>query len=142
MTSTTPAPVAFAVDRDDAEAIWFFGELQRVLARGEQTGERFAVVEHQSPQHMSPPWHRQMRDDETFYIIEGDVTFWGGDLKEPIHRAGPGSLVFIPRGTPHSFCIESPTARWLSMRTGRPRTVLPSWRSVGKGSTASASGRA
>lgn len=115
MTSNTQSPVAFGVDTDDAETIWFFGELQRVLARGDQTGERFAVVEHQSPQRMSPPWHRQVRDDETFYVVEGEITFWGGNPKEPMHRAAPGSLVFIPRGTPHSFRVESPTARWLSI---------------------------
>jgi quercetin dioxygenase-like cupin family protein len=97
--------------------LWFFGELQAVLASGEQTGDRIAVVEHLGRQGLSPPWHRQPGDDETFFVLEGEITVWVGDPGEPFQRAVPGSLVFVPRGTPHSFRVDSATARWLSIST-------------------------
>jgi quercetin dioxygenase-like cupin family protein len=117
MTSTTDALTPYAVLGGEAEALWFFGELQHVLASREQTGERFCVVEHAGPQGLSPPWHRQPGDDETFYVLDGEMTFWVSEPREPFCRCGPGSLVFVPRGTPHSFQIASARARWLSIGT-------------------------
>ena len=102
---------------DEGEALWFFGELATIRLAGEDTAEQFAIVEHQSPQGMSPPWHVQPGDDETFHVLEGEITFWAGDPSQPICVAGPGSVVCVPRGTPHSFRIESDQARWLSVHT-------------------------
>ena len=66
---------------------------------------------------MSPPWHVQPADDETFHILEGEITFWAGDPDQALCVAGAGSVVSIPRGTPHSFRIESDQARWVSFHT-------------------------
>lgn len=103
--------------RTDAEALWCFGELQAVLAGGERTGENFSLVEHEAREGHSPPWHRQPGDDETFYVLDGEITFWAGDRDAPYGRVGPGAMVFIPRGVPHSFRVESETARWLTVGT-------------------------
>ncbi len=46
-----------------------------------------------------PPLHRHPYTDEGFYIAEGEITFQIGD-QELV--AGPGSFVFIPRGTVHT----------------------------------------
>jgi quercetin dioxygenase-like cupin family protein len=46
-----------------------------------------------------PPLHRHPTTDEGFYIAEGEITFQIGD-QELV--AGPGSFVFIPRGTVHT----------------------------------------
>lgn len=84
-------------------------------APGERTGESFSIVEHEAPRGHSPPWHRQPGDDETFYILQGEITFWAGDRDEPVRQAGPATLVFIPRGVPHSFRVDSDIARWLTI---------------------------
>lgn len=110
-----PAPVVSSVD--EGEALWFFGELATILADGEQTAGRFAIVDHTAPLGMSPPWHVQRDDDESFYVIDGEITFWAGDPEQPARRAGPGTMVSIPRGTPHSFRVETETARFLSIHT-------------------------
>lgn len=114
MHPTTP-PIVNSTD--DAEAVWFSGALMRILASGEQTDGRFAIVDATVPQGTSPGWHMQPDDEETFYVLEGEVTFWAGDPDTPIRRATPGTLVSIPRGTPHSFRIETETARLLTMHT-------------------------
>jgi quercetin dioxygenase-like cupin family protein len=113
-----PGPLTpFRFPDDETEALWFFGELQLILVSGEHTGGAFSVVEHAGPKGLSPPWHRQPGDNETFYMLDGEMTLWVGDPQGRGRRAGPGALVFVPRGTPHSFRIESATARWLTIST-------------------------
>lgn len=117
--SNTVGHEATAVAREagSGEALWFFGELATILVAGEQTAERFAIVEHRSPQGMSPPWHVQPDDDETFHVIDGEITFWASDPSKPLCVARPGSVVCVPRGTPHSFRIESDQAHFLTFHT-------------------------
>jgi mannose-6-phosphate isomerase-like protein (cupin superfamily) len=50
------------------------------------------------------PWHVHSREDEYFYVVEGEITVWCG--KETFH-AGPRSFVFLPRGTPHAWDVKS-----------------------------------
>jgi quercetin dioxygenase-like cupin family protein len=47
-----------------------------------------------------PPPHIHRREDETFYLIEGEIEFLLGDEKV---TAGPGDFVSVPRGTVHRF---------------------------------------
>ncbi|HEX4363577.1 MAG TPA: quercetin 2,3-dioxygenase [Solirubrobacteraceae bacterium] len=110
-----PAPIVSSIE--DAEALWFSGALLTILADGEQTGGRFAIVDATLPEGTSPAWHVQPEDDETFYVLDGEITFWAGDRDQPVRRATPGTLVSIPRGTPHSFRVETETARLLTIHT-------------------------
>jgi quercetin dioxygenase-like cupin family protein len=66
------------------------------------------------PRGSSPPLHTHPQD-ETFYVLEGDVLAWEGD--RPAVRLGPGGLLCAPAGTPHSFRVESHTARMLILST-------------------------
>ena len=116
-TTTGSEASVVARGRDGGEPLWFFGELATILLAGEETAERFALVEHRSPQGMSPPWHVQPGDDETFHVLDGEITFWADDPDQPLCVAGPGSVVCVPRGTPHSFRIESEQAHFLSFHT-------------------------
>ena len=45
------------------------------------------------------PLHVHPFDDELFYVLEGEHVFRVGDVDIP---AGPGGLVFAPRGVPHA----------------------------------------
>jgi quercetin dioxygenase-like cupin family protein len=98
---------------DEVEPLWFLGTLARVLLDGEQTGERFAVIEMLLPHGASPPLHSHAQD-ETFYILDGEMSVWIGD-----HTQGcrPGAIAFAPAGVPHSFRVESHTARILVLST-------------------------
>jgi Cupin domain len=50
------------------------------------------------------------REDEWFYVSEGELTFWvGGD----VIAAPAGSFVYGPRNVPHTFTVSSEEARFL-----------------------------
>jgi mannose-6-phosphate isomerase-like protein (cupin superfamily) len=64
------------------------------------TGGSYTIIENVSQPLDGPPLHRHSREDESFYIVEGDFLFEVDG--ERIH-AGPGCTVFAPRGTAHTF---------------------------------------
>ena len=98
---------------DQSEPLWFLGTLARVLLDGEETGGRFAVFEVLLPEGASPPLHSHPQD-ETLYVLDGEVTVW---VEDQPRRCRPGAIAFAPSGVPHSFRVESDTARMLVLST-------------------------
>src|SRR4051794_13862269 len=70
------------------------------LARGEETNGSLLVAGVGVPPGDGPPLHRHTREDETIYVLEGDLRIKLGDQ---LSDAPPGSFVFIPRGVAHTF---------------------------------------
>jgi quercetin dioxygenase-like cupin family protein len=104
---------------------WFLGTLVRTKLAREDTGGRFALQEALLPRGAAPPLHSHPQD-ETLYVLEGEVTFWivepelarGRSWVETHARpCGAGAVVLAPAGTPHSFRVESDTARMLYLST-------------------------
>ena len=62
----------------------------------------------------TPPPHFHKFEDETFYILEGEMQFHVGDKK---FKAGSGEAVFLPKNVPHHFDIISKTAKALLLIT-------------------------
>jgi mannose-6-phosphate isomerase-like protein (cupin superfamily) len=79
--------------------IWFLADLVEVLADGEHT-----VLEMVAPPGDQPPLHVHNESEEGFYVLEGEVTFWAGDLER---RLGPGEFVLGPKGVPHTYRVTS-----------------------------------
>jgi quercetin dioxygenase-like cupin family protein len=75
-----------------------FGEVEiLVKASADSTGGTLTVFEEDQP--VDTPLHFHEHEDELFYVLEGEHVFQVGERE---HRAGPGDLVFAPRGVPHS----------------------------------------
>ncbi len=91
---------AFHVPPGEGESAWLLGELYTAKARGEDTGGEFAVVEATTPPQAGPPPHIHHREDETFWVLEGELEFMVGDGTV---RAPAGSLVHVPKGVPHTY---------------------------------------
>ena len=72
--NTDPAP--YTLGSEEGEALWFFGGLVTVKASAEQTGGRFSLTEQLFPDGMATSLHSQPEDDESFYVLEGEVTFY------------------------------------------------------------------
>jgi quercetin dioxygenase-like cupin family protein len=109
----------------DDEPLWFLGTLVRPKLIAEQTGGRFALWEGVLPHGAAPPLHAHPQD-ETFYVLAGELTLWvvAPEMAEDrswiethARRCGAGAAAFAPGGTPHTFRVESDTARLLFLST-------------------------
>ena len=61
-----------------------------------------------------PPLHVHRRDDETFYVLEGELTLFVAGEQIVL---GPGQAALAPRDVPHAYRVESEEARWLVITT-------------------------
>jgi quercetin dioxygenase-like cupin family protein len=111
-TSNTDAPqiAPIALTADQGEALWFFGILATIKASSQTTARRVAVIEHLAPRGTGSPLYVHHREDEWFYVLDGELTFWVGGQ---IINATAGSFVYGPRDIPHTFTVSSDTARFL-----------------------------
>lgn len=71
-----------------------------IKAHTDATGGSFAAIENVIGPGQGPPSHIHRREDEIWFVIEGHFRFLAGDR---LMDAPQGSLVFVPRGTPHCF---------------------------------------
>jgi quercetin dioxygenase-like cupin family protein len=79
--------------------------------RGTHTNDRFALTEMLAPPGDMAPLHVHRRDDETFYVLDGELTLYVGD---DVITADRGVCVHAPRNVPHTYEVTSTaSARWL-----------------------------
>jgi quercetin dioxygenase-like cupin family protein len=114
--------------------------------RAEQSNGSLTVVENIIAPNDGPPLHVHEREDESWYVLEGELRF---RLDDAIRDAPAGSFVFVPRGVAHCFQnVGDKPARILVMftpsgmeaehrlggRHGRRRAtacaVAPAWAAV------------
>ena len=81
-------------------AAWVVGDLYTIKASGRETGGAFCLIEVAVPPQSGPPPHVHQREDEAFYIVDGEfkVSIDGKEL-----TAGPGSWVRLAKGSLHHF---------------------------------------
>ncbi|MCB8938980.1 MAG: cupin domain-containing protein [Ardenticatenaceae bacterium] len=106
---------AYLYQSGEAELRWMGETSTYFLATGALTGGAFALVEERAMRGESVPLHKHSGDVESFYLLEGEISFFLGD--GPGSRVGVGAFVHIPSGTIHGFRIESETARYLILTT-------------------------
>jgi quercetin dioxygenase-like cupin family protein len=88
----------------EGRTIAVVGDVYRFLATGEDTDGRYAQWEAIVPPGGGPPPHVHSRENEGFYILEGEITFQIGEERIV---ATAGTFANMPIGTPHSFNNES-----------------------------------
>ena len=109
MSHATPA-VPIAMQQGEGEARWFLGALATIKSSGETTGGRVAVTENWAPRGHGSPLHVHHNEDEWFYVLSGELTFW---VDGQVITATDGSFVYGPRDVPHTFTVTSEEARFL-----------------------------
>ncbi len=102
----------FVTGPDEGQSVWYLDVLCQTKAPAATTGGQLSVSEQLLPQGSSPPLHVHHREDESFYILDGELTCAAGEQR---FSATAGSLVWLPRDIPHGFRVESPTARILTL---------------------------
>jgi mannose-6-phosphate isomerase-like protein (cupin superfamily) len=104
---TVDAVRGYELEADGGERLRF-GEVEIVVkASADTTGGAFSIFEENEP--VDTPLHVHEREDEMFYVLEGEHVFQVGEEE---FRVGPGGCAFAPRGVPHA-------QRRVVPRTGR-----------------------
>jgi quercetin dioxygenase-like cupin family protein len=105
----------YALGKDEGPALWFLNTLTVVKASAKQTGNAFGLIENLAPVGAGSPYHVHRSEDETFYVLEGQLEFISGERRLV---GGPGSYVFLPRDIPHGFrVVGTSPARFLILVT-------------------------
>src|SRR5262245_10756120 len=95
---TKPTPIIRSLR--DAPLISVAGDVYAILASGEETGGAYALCEGIIAPGNGPPPHVHTREDETFYVLEGEITF---TIAGNQRTAKPGDFFHGPRGIEHTL---------------------------------------
>ncbi|MFO1501773.1 MAG: cupin domain-containing protein [Verrucomicrobiota bacterium] len=84
--------------------LWFLDSLVTVRVSTSEGPDGISVLEHRMPQGSSPPFHLHRSEDELFHILEGEYRVMVQDQEQ---RVGPGTILLLPKGVPHTYRVES-----------------------------------
>lgn len=98
------APRAHVSRAGEGDVFDVVGDRYRFIVKGEQTAGRYAMWEAIVYPGGGPPPHLHQREDEGFYILEGELSFF---TPEASFKAGRGHFVHLPVGGRHWFCNET-----------------------------------
>lgn len=87
------------------EILNWLGELAIIHAEGKDTDGRYCMIELYATKEGSPPWHVHHREDEAFYVIEGELTISVGN---ETYKAKTGDYLLAPKDIPHTYTVDSP----------------------------------
>jgi quercetin dioxygenase-like cupin family protein len=90
--------------------LWFIDHLVHIRVDGDSSGGALALIDERGRRGDMPPLHVHRRDDETFYVLDGELRLFVADEQTVV---GPGQAAFAPRDVPHTYRVESDEARWL-----------------------------
>lgn len=94
----------------------FLNHLATVKVGAGESVSGLNATEFTAPRGFGPPLHVHREEDELMLVIDGRVRLeFGGDVV----FAETGSMVSLPCGIPHTFQVESDTARMLTVAAGR-----------------------
>ena len=107
--TTIGKPYRLASSEGLADVWWKSGRIT-VKAGPEETGNAFSQLVADEPRGSGTPIHIHHNEDETFYVLEGEVAFLVADERIDV---GAGDFLFAPRGIPHAYVVRSERARML-----------------------------
>ena len=89
-------------------SVEFGNTVVSVLLDGEDTAGQFSMLEIVGRPGTEPPYHVHQNEDETFYILEGRISFMVDGV---VYDLVAGDTMFLPRNVPHTFRVRSEHAR-------------------------------
>jgi quercetin dioxygenase-like cupin family protein len=93
-------------------SIWWMGDDRITFqATSADTASAYAFWVDEPPRHVGPPKHVHSREEEGFYVIEGEVEFCAGPIDAILTK---DSFIALPKGIPHS---------WINTSTGNAKLI-------------------
>ncbi len=93
-----------ATTLDDAPAYWFLNTLHVLMASSQATRGAYSLIHLTATPGFGSPYHVHHMEDEAFYVLDGEFTFFCDNQKTVL---GPGGFIFLPRGIPHGLRCSS-----------------------------------
>src|SRR3954464_2363172 len=110
VVSQEQSRLGYLLDSGEGAAVWLLGMLEVVKISGAATDGEYGLLEVTVRAGEGSPWHVHPDEDEWFYVLEGEFTFYVGDTRMSL---AAGSFAFGPKGVPHTFIAETDAARAL-----------------------------
>ncbi len=104
MNTQLTAPKAYKRSTSLENSTWYKGILLTHLAGESDTGGAFDFVVAKITKGTEPPPHVHSQEDEFMYILDGSVRFY---TDGQVFEVGAGECMFLPKGKPHAFLIQS-----------------------------------
>lgn len=104
----------FLTNRNKENSYWYIGHLMSLLVSSKQTDGKYALLRATERRGLEPPPHTHTKEDETFFILGGEVTYTVGN---ETFNAKAGDVMFLPRNIQHSFKIQTETLETLMLLT-------------------------
>lgn len=95
-------PTPRVLSPEEGQNLWYLNGLVNIRLNTADTGGQFCWVDELLPVGSETPYHLHHKEDETFYMIEGEATFV---LDGRSVRAAAGDIVFLPKKIPHGFRV-------------------------------------
>jgi quercetin dioxygenase-like cupin family protein len=102
--SVTALPGIVVTKSGEGRLVRFFADTIEIKAEGGDV-DVFEIEAHAGGE---PPLHVHERESESFFVLEGAVTFYAGDA---VVRGEAGTYVSLPRGLAHTYSVDSGVAR-------------------------------
>lgn len=115
-TMETRAMETVVRHRDEGRSTWMLNSLVTTKASYEQTGGAFGLMEHLLTPAGNPPLHVHATEDESFYVLEGEIEF---EVDGALAHARPGTFLLAPAGSEHRFRVLTDSARMLVVASAR-----------------------
>jgi quercetin dioxygenase-like cupin family protein len=103
--STERAKLGYRLNKEEGEAFWLLGMLETIKIGMDDTAGNFGLIEVVVRAGDGSPWHVHPEEDEWFYTLDGEFTFYVGEARLSLPA---GSFAFGPKGVPHTFVAEPP----------------------------------
>jgi quercetin dioxygenase-like cupin family protein len=110
--TTSRAPIVVA-DRE-GEPLWFNHDLLVFKSTCAQTDGAFILLEQTSQRGKMTPLHRHPNEDETFIVLDGELLL---NIDGTNHPGRAGSVISVPRGSPHAFVVTADIFKGLILFT-------------------------
>ena len=96
-------PSVTALAAGEGQALWFLDALT-IVKQSAAEGATFGLLEYRMAANSSTPLHRHIDEEESVYVLSGDLTVFVGDRRV---EAGPDTYVRLPAGVPHGLIARS-----------------------------------